>query len=281
MSDRDYMRVDYGDEGPRSPFWATYPATKAIMIGLGAIHLFMVLVGAASREAGLELYLALSLQPDAVLRKGYVWQLLTGPLLHGDLMHILWNVLGFWFFGRQVEQRLGVKRYLVFCAAAALTASLAFLAWAVFRSDIRAMVGASGAIAGIVILVACWYPDQTVLVFFVLPMRLWVMAVVWVLIDIVSAIQSTGDIANTAHLGGALYGFLYFRYGGGVERIFGAIDTYTEKRRREKARKQQRSESEMRAEIDRILDKVNREGMHALSEEEKRFLKKASGRLRR
>ena len=279
MSDRDYLRTGFEGE-VRNPFWRTHPATKAILVGLLGIHVILVFVKLASTEAWVSVQLALSLRPNAVLDHGYVWQLVTGALLHGDLMHLIWNLLGFWFFGRIVEDRLGVRRYLVFCGAAALAASFAYVAWAVLRSDVVAMVGSSGAVGAIVVLVAFWQPRMTVLVFFILPMPLWVVAAAWVLLDLVQAFEATGDIANMAHLGGALYGFLYHRYAGRFGNVFRAIDRYSEDRQRAKDERREKDEADLRREIDRILDKVNREGMAALTEAERRFLKKAGGRLR-
>jgi membrane associated rhomboid family serine protease len=281
VSERDYLRHDFEGRDRRSQFWLTHGATKAIVIGLAAIHVAMAFLKLAAPEKWLEVYLALSLQPDRVLDDGHVWQLLTGPLLHGRVLHLLVNLMSFWFFGRMVEERLGTKRYLQFCALAALTASLAYLAWAVFRGDIVAMVGASGAAMGLLVLAAFWYPTTTILLFFILPLPLWVAAVLLVLLDLVMAFEATGDVANTAHLGGALFGFLYHRYGASFGKVLSLFDRFSESRQRQKVRKRAREEADLRREVDRILDKVNREGMAALSEKERSFLKRASGRLRR
>jgi hypothetical protein len=110
---------------------------------------------------------------------------------------------------------------------------------------------------------------------------MWILAVVLILIDVLSMLQSPGGVAHTAHLGGALYGWVFYRWGGGIERVFGAIDEMAEKKRRKKEQKRAERDAELRKEVDRILDKVNREGMTGLTEEERRFLKEASAKLRR
>lgn len=283
MTSRDYMRHDWdgGGGGPRSTFWATTPATKGLLIALGVVHLVVVM----SLRWGPELYLALSLNPEAVLQRFYVWQLVTATLVHDPygIMHILFNGLIIWFFGRPVEMRLGTRRFLIFCLAAAVTASLAYLLLAVIESDVRPMVGASGACMGLLILVALWEPNQIVYAMMVLPVRMWVLAVILVFFDLIGAINSSGGggVAHSAHLGGALYGWLFYRYGGGLEKIFGAIDRYADAHKEKRRQTRDRRDAEMRKEVDRILDKVNREGMAALSDQERRFLKEASGKLRK
>jgi len=124
-------------------------------------------------------------------------------------------------------------------------------------------------------------PHVTVMLFFVLPIKLWLLAVILILLDVIGLLSTSGSVAHAAHLGGALYGYLYFKFGSRVTGVFDAIDRFADKRQAERDLKVRRKEADLRREIDRILDKVNREGMAALSEEERRFLKEASGKLRR
>ena len=279
MGDRDYFRQEFTG-APREPFWATYPATKGLIIGLIGVHLLLAILKAAQVDTWLAVYTFLHLDPEAVLNRFYVWQLFTYAILHGSVMHLLLNCVMLYFLGRLCEQRMGKKRFISFCALAALAASMAFLFWMVLRTQLTPMVGASGIAMGLTVLAACWYPRMTILFFFVIPMQLWVLAALLVVVDLMQALSHTSDIAHTAHLGGALYGFIYFRYGKRIEGVFSAIDNYAEKRQRDKARRELKEQAHLREEVDRILDKVNRDGMAALTEEERRFLKDASARLK-
>ena len=119
-----------------------------------------------------------------------------------------------------------------------------------------------------------------VLLFFVFPVKLWVLAVIVVLIDVIGLLSTQGDVAHAAHLGGALYGYLYFRYGSRVRGVFDAIDRHADKRAAQNELKRRGQEAELRLEVDRILDKINRDGESALTDEERRFLKEASRKLR-
>ena len=278
MSDRDYMRTDW-DDRPRNSFWATIPGTKALLVGLPVIHVLQVFLHRASPEAHRSFMNLFELNPEFVLQRFWIWQLATGGVLHVDMWHLLWNWITIFFFGRRVEQRLGVKRFLVFALAANICASLAYLMWSVVLDSVTPALGASGAAMGMITLAALWYPRVTVLLW-VIPMQLWVLATILVFMDVIGALERVGGIAHSAHLGGALYGFLYFRYASKMSGVFGAIDRYADTKRHKKQRKVQRKELEMREELDRILDKVNREGMTALSSAERKFLKEASDRLR-
>jgi membrane associated rhomboid family serine protease len=281
MGEREYLRAEYGGGGGgRSPFWATYPVTKALLIALGCIHLVWVLLARASPEAFRTLYEIVLLHPEHALKSFHIWQLVTCAFFHGGIMHLVFNGLMLFFFGRMAEQRLGAKRFIRFCLAAAVSASLAFLLESALLDQIHPMLGASGVALGLIVLVAFWYPRMTILLFFVLPMPLWVVAALAVVIDLFMLIELPGGIAHSAHLGGALYGLLYFKYGGRIERIFQSIDNLAENQRRKKEQRSREREAELRREVDRILDKVNREGMAALSKEERRFLKEASEKLR-
>jgi len=278
MSDRDYMRVDWGGQ-PRNPFWAKDPGTKVLLIALPLVHVLMVFLHRASPDAHRALRNLLELNPEFVLHRFWIWQLVTGGLLHADMWHLLWNWITIFFFGRMVEQRLGFRRFLVFALAANICASLGYLAWSVVLDSVTPALGASGAAMGMITLAALWYPRVTVLLW-VIPMQLWFLATFLVFWDLIGALERTGGIAHSAHLGGALYGFFYFRYASRMGGVFGAIDRYVDQKKRKRAMRTRRKEQDMREELDRILDKVNREGMSALSDGERRFLKDASDRLR-
>jgi hypothetical protein len=94
-------------------------------------------------------------------------------------------------------------------------------------------------------------------------------------------LESADSVAHSAHLGGALYGFIYYRFVGEFDQLFAFMHDRRRKRQERQLESQRRVREELRGEVDRILDKVNREGMAALTEEEKRALKDASSRLRR
>ncbi|MHC4941011.1 MAG: rhomboid family intramembrane serine protease [Planctomycetota bacterium] len=282
MGDRDYLHYDYGDGGRRtSPFWATNRATKACVIGLAVVHLIMAIIARAAPRTYVAIEDFLALSPEGLL-SGKIWQLVTYSLLHsqGGIWHILINCLVFWWFGQMVENRLGTKRFIYFCLAASVVGGLMFVGWGLVTGIANGVIGASGVTMALLVLCAFWYPKLEILFMFFLRMKLWIVAAILVGLDLLNALQSTGGpVAYTAHLGGALWGFLYYRYGPNIDGLFRKIDRMADEAERKKQRKKQAQSADLRAEVDRILDKVNREGMHALSDEERSFLKKASKKL--
>ncbi|MDH3592790.1 MAG: rhomboid family intramembrane serine protease [Planctomycetota bacterium] len=280
MSKRDYMGHDF--ESRRMPeFWASAAGTKALIIAMIVIHVVVGIVASSSFSAGQWIREYLYLNPQVALKKLFLWQLVTAGFLHAaGIWHLFWNCLILWWFGKMVEGHLGTKRFVQFFVATIVAGSLAFILEAVVFDKKTPTLGASGAVNGVIVYAACLYPSREILVFFVLRMQLWVMAVLMVTADLIMLTQLPGGVAYSAHLGGAAFGFLFYRYGAKFGRVFDKIDEMAEERKRKQAAKVHQEEAEMRAELDRILDKVNNEGMTSLSEQERKFLKEASDRLR-
>jgi membrane associated rhomboid family serine protease len=267
MGDRDYFHHDF-DVGRRaSALWASHRGTKIAIALLAGIHLAMALVRWISVDAYVAVYDQLALSPEGLL-SGKLWQLVTYALLHdhGTIWHILINCLVLWWFGSMVETRMTTKRFAYFCLSAAVVGGLAHVAWGLATGVASSVVGASGVTMALLVLGACWYPTAQILLFFVLPMPLWLAASIFVALDLLGAL-------------GSAWGFLFFRFGNRIEGVFRRIDRMAEKAERSKQRKRESRDQDLRAEVDRILDKVNREGMTALTDEERRFLKNASKKL--
>jgi membrane associated rhomboid family serine protease len=278
MSDRDYWR----DSPQRSGFWATYPGTKAILIALAGIHLLMAMIASANPEAARAISRFLELRPSLVVRKLHIWQLVTYALLHAPgIGHLLWNCVGIYFFGRLVEQRIGTRRYLFFALATVVAGGLGFLLLSAIQGTRAPMIGASGFDFGVLVLAALWYPNLTVLLMFILPVPLWALATVLGFIGVYSLFQQADGIAHAAHVAGGLYAVLYWKYGDRIDGIVASFERWRAQQRWRRQQKERKANEALRGEVDRILDKVNREGMASLTDAERRILKEASERLRR
>jgi membrane associated rhomboid family serine protease len=202
-----------------------------------------------------------------------VWQLLTYQFLHADVMHILVNMLTLYFIGPEMERTMGTRRFLSLYFLSGVLGGLAWLGLA-YPSGIPC-VGASGAIFGLLGAFAALFPHRTItlLVFFVLPvtMRAWVMVSILALIQLVYLISPGGSqVAYAAHLAGVFVGFAYamtvFRPGEATAWL-----------RSRKPRSRQET-GPQQGDIDRILDKIAREGMQSLTQSERMILDKASQR---
>jgi len=278
MGDRDYYHAEFGG-ATRHPLFAQHRGTKFLILGLIAISVIQAILYAASFDAYNAVMRALALSPERVT-KGWVWQLLTMAGLHKPpVWHLLWNCVYIWIFGKLVENRLTTRQFFAFCTGAVLLGSIAYVVVAVISGSINPAIGASGACMGLLVLAAAWYPTMEVSIWGVLRIQLWVIAAVLVVVDLLNALYGAGGVAYMAHLGGAAYGGIYYKWGDRIEGVFSRIDAVADKAQRKKERKGRAHDAELRKEIDRILDKVNREGMSALSEGEKKFLKNASRKL--
>jgi len=210
--DRDYYRDESGGSG-----WFSGPAAacKAIIV-VNAV-LFLAFMGVSNSELRLQLVA----NSDDIFKHGKVWQLLTSAFLHANLGHIVWNMLFLWFIGRDVESRLGAREFTTFYLSAAVFGTLV---WAVFDRLMptpgqATMVGASGAITAVMLVFVLDAPRRELLLFGFVPIEAWVLPAVFLSYNAIMLLQTlqgaAGAALNTAfacHLGGALYGFLFWKF---------------------------------------------------------------------
>jgi membrane associated rhomboid family serine protease len=163
------------------------------------------------------------------LEAGRIWVLVTSVFSHNMLLHLAINMIVLLSFGPPLEQLMGGRRFLVFYLAAGLVASISHVAVSGFligRPE-QAALGASGAIAALLILFSLTFPKARILLFFIVPMPAIVGALAFVAIDIwglFAQMEGGGlPIGHGAHLGGALAGFLYFLFRGRALRKRGML----------------------------------------------------------
>jgi membrane associated rhomboid family serine protease len=236
------------------------------------------------------------------LSSGKVWQLFTYSILHDprNLLHLLANLLAIYFLGRELLPLLGDRRFIwVFLSSVFAGGVL----WAVTNWSAGGyLMGASAGACALLIIYASFFPNRpvTFLLFFILPVTLKPKHVAWTVLlldlggfifyEILGAVSPFG-VAHSAHLGGMLAGWVYFRY---VHESAWSLPWRS--LRRVAAPRTARgpvghiatagppqppSHSELKAEVDRILDKINSDGFGALSAEEKRLLDNARDMLSR
>lgn len=140
------------------------------------------------------------------------WQMLSYAFLHGNLTHLMFNMLGLWMFGTELELLWGRKRYIAFLAIGALFGGLTFvIATLIPGVSAGYLVGASGAIYALLIATALYFPDREVmLVLPPVPIKMKFLVLGYGVISLV--LSWTGNLGSLAHLGGMLGGFLTIRY---------------------------------------------------------------------
>lgn len=222
------------------------------------------------------------------------WSLLTYIFLHAGFMHLLGNMLWLFFIGTILEDLIGSKHLFRLFLFGGLAGGLLFVLCynliPVFASQpLLPMVGASGGVTAIIVAAATFRPTYTIYLFGILPIQLRWIALIRVFTDLAGLGDSMNDGGQLAHLGGALFGFLYALNLKGFLPAWMSF-SFPQKIRKPKrkhqvwinepARKMPAKKSSRQApnqeEIDAILDKINQSGYQSLSEAEKQTLFRAS-----
>jgi membrane associated rhomboid family serine protease len=222
---------------------------KRIIIACVAIYFLQVVLGAVFPGALSPLYTVGALIPSYVLH-GFIWQIITYSFLHAGVMHVLINMLMLWMFGAQEEMDWGSRKFLefyLFCIAGAALTTIA-VAYSPIRgvSPLTPTIGASGGVYGVLMAFGMLYGDREIFMF-PLPfmMKAKYMVAIMIFLVIIATFQpSQGGIANFAHLGGLLFGFVYVKFMprkgltfGASERYFSLRNAYYRWKRRRAARK--------------------------------------------
>jgi membrane associated rhomboid family serine protease len=180
------------------------PAIKNLMIIMGIVFLLQMFV-----SRWFEYYLGLV--PILVWREYFLWQLFTYIFLHGGFSHIFFNLLALWMFGGELESYWGSKKFLFyffFCGIGAGICTVVFT-----PNSFIPVIGASGAIYGILLAYGWLFPNRPILIYFLFPIPAKYMVIIFGLIELFSSSSGTGGgIAHLTHLGGLVFGFFYMAY---------------------------------------------------------------------
>jgi len=279
--DRDYVREDEGNfvGGPASM------VTKLVVINV-AVYLVQILFFQNDPDRMIDLF---AMHANLPTHPWQFYQLLTAGFLHSpnDIWHIIGNMAVLWFLGRDVEIIYGQKVFLQFYLSTIVLAGVAWLIYEQAVGDPNAIaLGASGGVTGVLVLFAMHYPRRMVYLYFLIPIPIWVLATAFIGWDAISAFwQPEGDnVGHSAHLGGAACGFLFYY----TRWQLGALwpGQWVKGWRKPKFRihqpdEPQQDDADLKAEVDRILEKISREGEGSLSTRERKTLEDASRRYQK
>ena len=227
-----------------------------------------------------------ALQPNVFFTNWYVWQVLTYGFLHSldNVAHILGNMFVLWFFGREVESVYGRKKFLAFYLSSIILSGVigSYLQEAITAARTGGeagpgpyIIGASGGVFAVLILYVCLFPRRTIYLYFVLPVRAWILAVGYLILDFIGTF-SESHIAHGVHLAGAACGWVYFKTNWDLSRLLPTAESVRRYGPRRKVRIHRPETDSLAEDVDRILAKINREGEASLSAKERRTLERAS-----
>ncbi len=214
------------------------------------------------------------------------WRFIGFQFLHADLQHLIFNMIGLYFFGPLVEQYLGGKRFLAFYLLCGIFGAVLYLVlnlggyivgreipFLLVNDPASQLIGASAGVFGILIAGAFLAPKATVLVFFILPMKLATMAYLLVAYSVITMfIHGSNAGGETAHLGGALAGWYFIRNPHHLNGFFDFLGKADPTSKHFALRDKGASQKD----VDRILDKIHKKGLQSLTSKEKKILHKAS-----
>jgi membrane associated rhomboid family serine protease len=222
------------------------------------------------------------------------WSPLTYMFVHGSFLHIFFNMLILFFFGPPLERAWGSREFLKFYLICGIGAALTSLLL-VQIVGMPTVVGASGALYGVMLAFALKWPNAPVLIWFVLPVKVKYLVGFMVFMDFWATLNAGrgagGGVATWAHLGGAATALIYLKYGNRIERRLrrmrpGRARLGVEQGGRRRGRRRTEGDpsrpvdGDTLDEVDRILDKIKDGGIESLKPEEKSFLDEMSRRYR-
>ena len=240
----------------------------------------------------------------AKVMQGEVWRLLTYAFLHSptSIWHIVFNMLFLWWFGSDVETIYGSKEFLAIYLVSALAGGVVFEGFWLLGGGKETLfcLGASGAVTAVMVLCACHFPTRIILLFFVIPVPIWLFVIFQVVQDVFGLLGGPkNEVAVSVHLAGAGFAFAYYR-------AHWRLLSFLPDLRLQAARSRPRlrvfrgeeepsqhvmagpppvsatdMDEQLEAKLDAVLEKVARFGQNSLTESEKQILQRASDMYRR
>lgn len=235
------------------------------------------------------------------LLEGQVWRLLSYSFLHdpSGLLHIIFNLLFLWWFGSDVEEIYGRKEFLAFYLVSAALGAGGYVLTGLAQITNPAVpcIGASGAVTAVMVLCALHFPNRIILLFFVLPVPIWLLVVFQIAQDLLGLLgRSQSGTAFSVHLAGAAFAFVYYKSQVRFLDWFGRLQGWRRQHARPRLRLYYEEErrtpvhamsyhpeldEQLEAKMDAVLQKVQDHGIDSLTSTERQILLRASEAYKR
>lgn len=297
--DRDYYRDDTRWSNPFGRSQGT------LFLVLLSAFLFLLQVAGADIRPAVQDPLTRTLELDVSgVVGGEVWRVVTYAFVHLGIFHIIFTVIFLVWIGRQVEDLYGSKEYLGFFLVSTLIGGVAYTAVGAVTPAVPPLVGPSGAVTAVLVLFALHYPTRTILYRFFIPIRVWLLVVIYAVVDVFGlAGGHRNPPAVAVHLAGAAFAFVYHTY---TLRVLNWLPrgssrgaTRPKPRSQPRARRDERQpepaaaasatgaatalavgpaavDEHLEAKLDEVLEKVQQHGKESLTEGEREILLRAS-----
>ena len=251
--------------------------TDAIKI-LVSVNFGIFLLQTVARTEGL-FFPLFGLVPKMVWSEFMIWQPFTYLFFHGGIWHVLINMFVLWMFGSELERLWGKEHFLKFYFVTGVGAGFVTMIFGL--NSMTPIVGASGAVYGVLLAYGLTYPNRTVYLYGIIPIKsLWFVIGIGV-IAFMSSFDNVSQISHLTHLSGMMIGYLMLKRPVRFNDLWFTIRKRTLEYKIKHEEKKVSQHQAIEREIDRILDKINREGFDSLTEEEHDRLYKGSQSLSR
>ena len=201
-----------------------------------------------------------------------IWQPLTYMFIHGDFFHVFMNMFVLWMFGSEMESIWGSRGFLKYYFITGIGSGLIWLLLNI-SNPFSVLIGASGAIYGVLLAYGLMFPNRKVLIYFLFPIKVKYFVLLLGVIAFISSIGDTGsNISHLTHLSGMLIGFIYLKSPKNMSKVLLLFNSILAEIKYKREEKKQAKYLNTKRHIDRLLDKINEVGYDGLDENEKKDL---------
>jgi len=271
------MRYQYTSPGFRQGFSRptfTIPSGVKLLV---IINIVVFILTELSGQRNM-LFSSFGLVPNQVWTNFKVWQLFTYLFVHGGFLHIFFNMFVLWMFGKDLEMQWGKNEFLLFYFTCGIGAGLMTVLFSV--NSIVPIVGASGAIYGLLVAYGFTYPNRMVYLYGLFPLKVKYMVLgLGVIAFFASLSANQSNVSHITHLSGMIIGVLYIYFIFNWKNIKMEYYRLRLKNLKQKTSAQNDEEVLMKKKVDEILDKLNASGWDSLTEQEEKYLTQASKEL--
>ena len=209
-----------------------------------------------------------------------IWQPFTYLFIHKDFLHVFFNMFILWMFGSELESIWGRKAFLRYYFTTGVSAGFVWLMLNLSNAN-HTLAGASGAVYGILLAFGMMFPNRTVYLYFLFPIKVKYLVMFLVATEFILSMSTTSDISHITHLSAVVIGFVYLRYFWRWKDIRFSIRKYVMEFGLIIQNQKETRRTKLQQEVDQILDKINMVGYDGLSKEEKETLYATSRKLYR
>ena len=252
--------------------WRPRYFTDAIKVLIGLNLLLFILKSISRGEINLVEIFGLS--PETIWP--LVWQPFTYMFIHGDFWHVAINMLVLFLFGSELETIWGRQGFIKYYIITGVGSGLIWILFQSFSSSSAYLIGASGAVYGILTAYGLMFPNRIVYIYFLFPVKVKWFVIILGAVAFFSSLGSHSNISHLTHLSGMIIGFTYLRFNRQWKKVIFSMRKQILESKIKREENLKKKKRKLQEDVDQILDRINQVGYDGLSDSEKSRLYAAS-----